>query len=463
VFDKCDTSDNEELPFSLLDQLAGAEKKKREEENNQKTMRMLQNALLASLLLLAKLCMAETGLGDEFQPSVKASCVGGTMTIRVDTLEPFEGVVHGPNRTEPGCSVAGTGGLKTYLRIDLNVPQGGQGSCGVKHNELTDEYRVAIGVRAHDTIELLEDRLYVVTCGKAGFQNSRNEISVVQLKVTDGISSAKRPAVLEGSEYTLRAEVVQHDPAYGILVRRCFAFNNQETQVLLVDDRGCRAERLISEFTYDDEAGVAEAKIFSIFRMPGSNRTYFQCDVEICKGECQRPECDLDSKNTVERGNEDSSSQTLQAEDPFSRPQSEDTVTTSTSVFIAEPGSADAVAASLCTAESQFLANPTWLTYLAIAFGVLFGIMLLINIFLCSAMTCSCTKTEVIEKEPSLYDEDYSVYDSQYGYGGKLGPYSESEYGGSDYGGEGLGQAHSDISDRRGSRQGSHGGSRYME
>lgn len=42
---------------------------------------------------------------------------------------------------------------------------------------------MAIGVRAHNTIELLEDRLYVVTCGKAGFQNSRNEVSVVQLQV----------------------------------------------------------------------------------------------------------------------------------------------------------------------------------------------------------------------------------------------------------------------------------------
>ena len=36
-----------------------------------------------------------TGLGAEFQPSVKASCVGTTMTIRVDTATPFEGIVHG--------------------------------------------------------------------------------------------------------------------------------------------------------------------------------------------------------------------------------------------------------------------------------------------------------------------------------------------------------------------------------
>ena len=47
-------------------------------------------------------------------------------------------------------------------------------------------------------------------------------------------------------------------------------------------------------------------------------------------------------------------------------------------------------------------------------------------------MTCSCTRTEVIEKEPSIYD-DYSVYESQYGYAGKQGPYSESDLG-SDYG-----------------------------
>ena len=55
-----------------------------------------------------------------------------------------------------------------------------------------------------------------------------------------------------------------------------------------------------------------------------------------------------------------------------------------------------------------------WLKWLCIAFGILFGVMLLINIFLCSAMTCSCTRSEIIEKEPSVYD-DYSIYDSQYG------------------------------------------------
>jgi hypothetical protein len=203
-------------------------------------------------------------------------------------------------------------------------------------------------------------------------------VSVVQMKVTDPGRDRRRDAVLEGRPYALRVEVVEHDPAFGILVKRCFAFDNSDTSVSLVDARGCRAERLISEFTYDDAAGTAEATIFSVFRMPLSNRTYFQCDVEICKGACGRPTCDLDSQAILRQTD---AALGVQQVDPFDRVESADTVTTSTSVFVAEPGSAGAELVG-CTLGTDSI-NPTWLTYLAIAFGVLFAIMLLINIFLC--------------------------------------------------------------------------------
>merc|ERR1740122_632001 len=83
------------------------------------------------------------------------------MKIRVDTLTPFQGIIHGPNRTEPGCSVMGKSGLKTYLNIDLARPEGALGSCGVKYNQRTEERRLALAVRAHPTIELLEDSVCV--------------------------------------------------------------------------------------------------------------------------------------------------------------------------------------------------------------------------------------------------------------------------------------------------------------
>ena len=48
--------------------------------------------------------------------------------------------------------------------------------------------------------------------------------------------------------------------------------------------RGCSRDRLISDFTYDRSTGSAEATLYSMFRLPHSNKTYFQCDVAICRG-----------------------------------------------------------------------------------------------------------------------------------------------------------------------------------
>ena len=82
---------------------------------------------------------AQSGQAEEFIPSVNVQCVGSTMTIRVDTTEPFYGVIHGIDRDEPGCSVLGQGGRKTKLTIDLSIPAGAPGSCGVKYNPVSQK------------------------------------------------------------------------------------------------------------------------------------------------------------------------------------------------------------------------------------------------------------------------------------------------------------------------------------
>jgi len=348
------------------------------------------------------------GLGKEFQPTVKASCSGGTMDVRVDTTSPFYGIIHGQSLAD--CSELGRGGLKTVLSIDLSSQH-----CGVQYDQESGDRSVVVSVRAHPSLTLLEDRVYSLSCGRAGLHTNRAKVTAVLLSVTDGYQ--KLNAVLEDGRYALQASVINPDPTKGLLVKNCKAFDGLGTSVELVDDRACRSEKLISEFTYRDSSGVAEATLFSVFRMPGSNRTYFQCDVEICSGPCPKPVC-----GGLYTGADAAGLQSV----------TQDSVTTATSVFVALAGAEDSLGASLCSAEGSFGSNPSWLTYLAIAFGVLLAIMLFINIFLCSAMTCSCTRTEVIEKEPSIYD-DYSVYESQYGYTGKEGPYSESDLG-SEYG-----------------------------
>ena len=74
-------------------------------------------------------------------------------------------------------------------------------------------------------------------------------------------------------------------------------------------------------------------------------------------------------------------------------------------------------AEAVCTGDCGV--SPPWLLYLCIAFGILFLVMLIINVFLCSAMTCSCARTDTIEKEPSIIEEfdpyTRSWQGSQYG------------------------------------------------
>ena len=72
-------------------------------------------------------------------------------------------------------------------------------------------------------------------------------------------------------------------------VRRCFSFSDTNNTVQLVDDKGCPDPKIMSEFVYDRQKGMAEAKIFSMFKFPESSRVHFQCDIVVCQGPCEQP------------------------------------------------------------------------------------------------------------------------------------------------------------------------------
>ena len=162
---------------------------------------------------------------------------------RVDTREPFFGLVHTADREEAGCNEVGRGGLKTFLTIDLSTS-----SCGVKYDEVgsssvsfripnpqeSGDRSVVVHIRAHPTLSLLEDRLFALSCGTAGFQTAGDNLA--QLAVTaDG--ETKLEAALEDTSYALRASVTDPDPNKGLLVKNCQAFDGLGGSIQLVDDR----------------------------------------------------------------------------------------------------------------------------------------------------------------------------------------------------------------------------------
>merc|ERR1712226_87537 len=251
---------------------------------------MATSSLLLSTGLLALLAggrvLAVNGLGTEFQPSVKVSCSGSSMTVRVDTNLPFQGILHTlGNRDTSGCYHFGRGGLKTFLTIDLTVLD----NCGLNYNSENGDRSVVVAVRADPHVDLLEDRLFSLSCGRAGFQASRSDISLVQMKLTDG--SRELRAGLQDTSYNLRAEVVDHNPSLGLFIKNCLAFDLTGSLAQLVDDRGCRNRKLISDWSYDQSAGTADTTLYSLLSFPQSNRTFYQCDLQLCDGQCQLPAC----------------------------------------------------------------------------------------------------------------------------------------------------------------------------
>lgn len=182
-----------------------------------------------------------------FQPSVSATCRAGIMTIRVETGGKFNGAVHTRDYRRPACTSYGLGHSETLLNINMLTEKNSDGYCGVFINEKTEERSVAIAVRIHRTLELADDKFYIITCGKAGFQNTHNQTSLVNLQLLrDG---KKVQQVVYGREYTLRAHISKPDGRYGMRVKRCFSFSDLNSTVELVDDRGCPDPNIMSQFT----------------------------------------------------------------------------------------------------------------------------------------------------------------------------------------------------------------------
>ncbi|XP_008215027.1 uncharacterized protein LOC100117022 isoform X1 [Nasonia vitripennis] len=342
-------------------------------------------------------------LDTEFQPTVTAMCQTGRMNIRVNFNQSFVGAVHarGHNKDyrRPPCMIAGDGSNNITLSVDLFAMPDSHDFCGIVVNNRTDERSLSIAVRIHKTLELADDKFYVITCGNTKYRNARNETSLVSLRLLDGTRRVQE--AIFGHNYTLRAEISPVDGAYGFRVKSCLGFDTDNHNVTIIDERGCPDKaKFITKFVYNRNAGTAEATL-SAFRFSDTQKQlHLQCEIVLCKESCGEPVCygdDASSNFAVSKG------QIIPREE-------EAVLHAGTSVFVLSPGDTPLLQ-PLC---DDGAVHPGWLLWLAIALGILLLIMFIINVFLCSAMTCSCARTEIIEKEPSII-EDYDPYRSWHG------------------------------------------------
>ncbi|CRK88251.1 CLUMA_CG002031, isoform B [Clunio marinus] len=353
------------------------------------------------ILLIVFATQAQSQDTADFATSVSATCKAGQMNIKVLFNNPYNGAVHARDFRNPNCMTFGNGSNIVTMSINLLAKQGSPDYCGVLVSNVspnkTEERSIQLAVRVHKTLELADDKFFVITCGKTGF--SRDDNSNVVLKFFDEDRRVRELAF--GRDYQLKAEVNYPNGTNGIKVKNCFGFNKKNVTIPLIDDRGCSVDGVMSRFIPSADGLSATSMITSMFKFPEGAEVQIQCDIIMCNGKCVDDEkCVGDSSAYVKGG------RSLGPVDGL--------LLAATTVFVLDPSDIPLVS-PIC---DQTGIRPPWLLWLAIVLGVLFLIMLLMNLFLCTAMSCSCARTEIIEKEPSIieeYDPYRSWHGSQYG------------------------------------------------
>ncbi|KAH8267340.1 hypothetical protein KR018_011796, partial [Drosophila ironensis] len=368
------------------------------------------------------------GAPGEFAPHVTATCKAGTMNIKVKLNSGYTGAVHVRDYRTPGCMAMGDGSDSVAFSLNLWAKQGASDYCGilvsnVSGSNRTEERSIQLAVRVHKTLELADDKFYVITCGKSGF--ARDDNAHVVLKFLENDHRVRE--TVYGHEYKIRAEFSKPNDTYGLRVGNCFAFDKKNRTQKLTDDSGCPYDKnIISRFVPTADGRAAEAVLSSMFKFPEGSEVHLQCDVIQCYGRC----VEIDDCNDVALAG---FGKGTNGPRKFG-PNEEGSSVAGTTVFVLDPNEARCEFSPAISVLSFLMVTlsfravvsggcedgirPSWLLWLTITLGVLFLIMLLMNIFLCTAMSCSCANTEIIEKEPSIieeYDPYRSWHGSQYG------------------------------------------------
>ncbi|RWS08344.1 nucleosome-remodeling factor subunit NURF301-like protein, partial [Dinothrombium tinctorium] len=254
-----------------------------------------------------------------------------------------------------------------------------------------------IAVRQNREIELKSDKYYSIKCyASSSFLNTRNVTSKILLS----LQSKPTERVKFGSPYTLTAQLEPFDARLDYQLYSCIAFW-KDREVELLDENGCEThDHLMSEFEYDQSEKEARATISSMFKFPDTNRFHIQCYFDTCSNRrCDRLDCSASNSTSSTKGG-GAKGGSIKRKDYL----------TTTTIYVDDLVASAKIIEDLECNEWRF----PWLITLTICLAILLLIMLLVNLFLCSSLTCTCTKTEISDKESVNDFDDYDPYKIDY-------------------------------------------------
>ncbi|KAK0096387.1 hypothetical protein PV326_005623 [Microctonus aethiopoides] len=262
--------------------------------------------------------------------NLKVSCGNTSLTIQLETTEPFNGRVYASGYSET-CDVQGTGLNRTILQLripDKNEITQGNIECGIipafavdSNNETRIAVWVTVIVQFNPIIQRLGDQAVRVGCTlddnevplprNITIGSSFNFISpdagippvvgtvfnttdspMVTMRILDEESREITSADL-GQRLLLKIGIIPSNGPYDIAAGHLVASSTSgDSSILLLDEMGCPTDSKIFPAMYKDPVDNRSLiSTFTAFKFPDSYRVKFNVIVKFCLTECQSVQC----------------------------------------------------------------------------------------------------------------------------------------------------------------------------
>ncbi|KAI1286680.1 hypothetical protein HDE_10751 [Halotydeus destructor] len=350
---------------------------------------------------------------------VSGSCVtGGKMVLRIEG-GPYALAYARGFAGRPGCSWPSNNSTANSVTVNLLAGEADSDYCGVlRSRERKDEKSVQLVVRLKAAIELQADRLFLVTCsnlpsggggggaggaGGSGRQgrllNGDPESVDTLLTVLRGDQPVRSGRLVAGQSY----RVLDGAAGGGGPLVDCVLFgpasSGQQPMVRLTDGRGCAVDERIATATGNQSLELKQAfRFLDDSKQDGSDEGWsgggsqlqtLQCSRLSCAGDQQCPQACSSPSSTGPTGGTKG-----------------DLVSVSWRL-VRDPEPDEECERAMLRRD--------WLAGLSCVLAALLLVMLCLNCFLCSSLSCSCTRHR--QDDTSADDDDHVItgYDHEAG------------------------------------------------
>jgi len=240
--------------------------------------------------------------------NVTIDCHSGDMTANIRTSSLFDGKVYAK-----GSPVTCMEDIDNSMEFSITMKYTDI-ECGVKREGLGG-YLNEVIIQHHDSIVTSADLGLELSCeydltnksvsnqvdlqitgeiSPSLFEENRVDSPNVIMRVSDDNGQDVKSAVV-GDPLKMTWEILDQDSPYEIFVRDLVALDGTtDTELLLIDERGCPTDAsIMGEVYHSEKSDKLSYSDFDAFRFPTSDVVQFRAMITPCLPKCEPVQCDV--------------------------------------------------------------------------------------------------------------------------------------------------------------------------